>query len=283
MKPVEIGRVRVENVIEFCGPTRRNWLFPDTPREAMERHRWWLAPHFLDDWGRLIMSIHAFVVRAPGLTVVVDTCIGNDKPRANPGWNMLQGSFLADLETIGVSPESVDLVLCTHLHVDHVGWNTRLVDGRWLPTFPRARYLIGRREWEHWSGVAEGETPVIMADSVRPVFDAGLVDLVEMDHVISPELELEPTPGHTPGHVSLRITSGGDEVVISGDLMHHPVQCAEPAWLNAFDVDRDAACATRRAFCARSAASQRLVLGTHFAPPTVGRIVPHEGAWRFQV
>jgi glyoxylase-like metal-dependent hydrolase (beta-lactamase superfamily II) len=283
MKPVEIGRVRIENVVEFCGPTRRNWLFPETPREAMERHRSWLAPHFLDDWGRLIMSIHAFVVRAPGLTVVVDTCIGNDKPRENPGWNMLQGSFVADLEAIGVSPESVDLVLCTHLHVDHVGWNTRLVNGRWVPTFPRARYLIGRREWEHWSAVAEGETPVIMADSVRPLFDAGLVDLVEMDHVVSPELELEPTPGHTPGHVSLRIRSGGDEAVISGDLMHHPVQCAEPAWLNAFDVDRDGACDTRRAFCARSAASRRLVLGTHFAPPTAGRIVAREGTWRFQV
>jgi glyoxylase-like metal-dependent hydrolase (beta-lactamase superfamily II) len=282
VKPVDVGRVRIENVVEWVGPTRPTWVLPDATKEAVAGHRDWLQPHFMDERDRFLMSIHAFVVRAPGLTMLVDTCVGNDKPRANPTWSMMQTAFLADLAAIGVAPEAVDLVLCTHLHVDHVGWNTRLVDGRWVPTFPRARYLFGRTEWAHWSTVLEAETPTIMADSVRPVIDAGLADLVEMDHRISPELELEPTPGHTPGHVSLRVRSGGQEAVITGDLMHHPVQCAEP-WASSFDTDAAAARATRRAFCARSADSRRLVLGTHFAAPTAGRIVRHGDAWRFAV
>jgi glyoxylase-like metal-dependent hydrolase (beta-lactamase superfamily II) len=282
VKPVDIGRVRIENVVEWTGPTRPTWLMADATREAVASHRDWLAPHFVDERGRLLMSIHAFVLRAPGLIALVDTCVGNDKPRSNPTWSMMQTAFLADLAAAGVTPEAVDLVLCTHLHVDHVGWNTRLVDGRWVPTFPRARYLFARTEWEHWSTVLEAETPTIMADSVRPVLDAGQADLIEMDHAISSELQLEPTPGHTPGHVSLRIRSGGQEAVITGDLMHHPVQCAEP-WASNFDTDAEAARATRRAFCARSAASGRLVLGTHFAAPTAGRIVPHGDAWRFVV
>ena len=151
VKPVEIGRIRVENVVEWYGPTRPTWVLPDAAPEAVERHRDWLAPHFMDARGRFLMSIHCFIVRAPGLTVLVDTCVGNDKPRQNPGWHMLQTDFLDRLAAAGCPPESVDLVLCTHLHVDHVGWNTRLDNGRWVPTFPRARYLFARTEWEHWS------------------------------------------------------------------------------------------------------------------------------------
>ncbi len=282
MKPIELGAIRIERVVEWTGPTRPTWLLPDATKEAVAAHRDWLAPHFLDERGRFLMSIHAFLVRAPGLVVLVDTCVGNDKPRQNPTWSMMQTAFLADLAAVGVTPEAVDVALCTHLHVDHVGWNTRRVDGRWVPTFPRARYLFARQEWAHWSSVLEAETPTIMADSVRPVIDAGQAELVEMTHRISPELALEPTPGHTPGHVSLSIRAGGREAVITGDLMHHPVQCAEP-WASSFDTDAEAARATRRAFCARSADSGRLVLGTHFASPTAGRIVAHGDAWRFVV
>jgi glyoxylase-like metal-dependent hydrolase (beta-lactamase superfamily II) len=138
----------------------------------------------------------------------------------------------------GFPPESIDLVLCTHLHVDHIGWNTRLQDGRWVPTFPRARYLFARKEWEHWSTRDGDEYGPIIADSVRPVVEAGRADLVEGDHRISEELALEPTPGHTPGHVSLRVSSQGQEAVITGDLMHHPVQCGEPDWNSNFCDDQ---------------------------------------------
>ena len=284
MLTLSVGRLRVFTVVERAGPTRPTWLLPDAAPEAVDRHRAWLAPHFLDDQGRFLQSVHSFVVRAPGLTALVDTCIGNDKDRGGrPPFHMLRTTFLDDLREAGVSPESVDLVICTHLHVDHVGWNTRLDGGRWVPTFPRARHLFARAEWEHWSTSHDDGVARIMADSVLPVLDAGLAQFVEMDHRISDELWLEPTPGHTPGHVSVRLASEGEEAVITGDLMHHPVQVAEPGWGSHFDSDGAKACETRRAFCARYADLPVTVLGTHFHHPTAGRIVRHAETWRFAV
>jgi glyoxylase-like metal-dependent hydrolase (beta-lactamase superfamily II) len=277
-----IGRLRISAIVERAGPTRPTWLLPDALPPAVERHRAWLAPHFLDDAGRFLQSIHAFVVQAPGVTAVVDTCVGNDKDRGGrQPFHMMHTAFLDDLRAAGVPPEAVDLVLCTHLHVDHVGWNTRLQDGRWVPTFPRARYLFARREWEHWSGSADADTQRIVGDSIAPVLDAGLAMLVEMDHRVSDEMWLEPTPGHTPGHVSVRLRSGGEEAVITGDLMHHPVQVAEPQWGSHFDSDVQAARKTRRAFCERYADGPVTVLGTHFHHPA-GRIVRHGDGWRFE-
>ena len=158
----------------------------------------WLRPHFVDDQGQLVMSIHALVVESEGARIVVDTCLGNDKPRAIPDWNMRQGPFLRDFEAAGFARESIDRVVCTHLHVDHVGWNTMLVDGAWVPTFPRARYLIGSKEWEHWKEAEEKMYRDVMDDSVRPIFDAGLADLVEPDHKLTSEVWLEPTSGTPP-------------------------------------------------------------------------------------
>jgi glyoxylase-like metal-dependent hydrolase (beta-lactamase superfamily II) len=284
MHPLTLGRLTVTAVVERAGPTRPTWLLPDATPEALEPHRAWLAPHFVDDKGRFLQSIHTFVVRAPGLTALVDTCVGNDKDRGGrPPFHMMRTTFLDDLAAAGVVPESVDVVLCTHLHVDHVGWNTRLENGRWVPTFPRARHLFGRREYEHWSSENDDDTRRIMADSVKPVLDAGLADLVEMDHRISSDLWLEPTPGHTPGHVSLRLRAGDGEAVITGDLMHHPVQIAEPHWASHFDTDVEQARKTRRAFCERYADSAVTVLGTHFHHPTAGHIVRHGETWRFTV
>ena len=279
---IALGRLRVSIVVERAGPTRPTWLLPAAVPEAVERHRGWLAPHFLDDKGRLLQSIHTFVVQAPGLTVLVDTCVGNDKDRGGRApFHMMHTSFLEDLAAAGFPPESVDVVVCTHLHVDHVGWNTRLDNGRWVPTFPRARHLFAQREWEHWSAEEGEDTRRIMADSVKPVLDAGLADLVEMDHRISDELWLEPTSGHTPGHVSVRLRSEGHEAVITGDLMHHPIQMAEPQWETPFDSDAEQAKKTRRAFCERYADTPVTVLGTHFHQPTAGHIVRHGEAWRF--
>jgi glyoxylase-like metal-dependent hydrolase (beta-lactamase superfamily II) len=279
---IELGRLRVSIVVERAGPTRPTWLLPAAVPEAVERHRGWLAPHFLDEKGRFLQSIHTFVVQAPGLTALVDTCVGNDKDRGGRApFHMMRTGFLEDLAAAGFPPESIDVVICTHLHVDHVGWNTRLDNGRWVPTFPRARHLFARREWEHWSTEKDEDTQRIMADSVKPVLDAGLADLVEMDHRVSDEIRLEPTPGHTPGHVSVRLSSGGRDAVITGDLMHHPIQMAEPQWQTPFDSDGEAAVKTRRAFCERYAETPVTVLGTHFHHPTAGRIVRHGETWRF--
>jgi glyoxylase-like metal-dependent hydrolase (beta-lactamase superfamily II) len=282
MLALSVGRLQVFTVVERAGPTRPTWLLPDATPDAVERHRPWLSPHFLDEGGRFLQSVHAFVIRAPEYTALVDTCIGNDKDRGGRApFHMLSTGFLDNLRDAGVPPESVDLVICTHLHVDHVGWNTRRQDGRWVPTFPRARHLFARAEWEHWSASADDGVARIMADSVLPVLDAGLAGLVPMDHRISDEVRLEPTPGHTPGHVSVRLSSGGEEAVITGDLMHHPVQVAEPGWGSHFDSDGALAAETRRAFCARYADQPIAVLGTHFHHPTAGRIVRHGEAWRF--
>jgi glyoxylase-like metal-dependent hydrolase (beta-lactamase superfamily II) len=279
---ITVGRVRVSRVVERAGPTRPTWLLPEALPEAVERHREWLAPHFLDDKGRFLQSIHTFVVQAPGLTMLVDTCVGNDKDRGGRApFHMMHTGFLEDLAAAGFRPESIDVVLCTHLHVDHCGWNTRREGDRWVPTFPRARHLFVRREWEHWAGERDEDTLRILADSVKPVLDAGLADLVEMDHRISEEIRLEPTPGHTPGHVSVRLHSGGRDAVITGDLMHHPIQMAEPQWQTPFDSDAAAAVKTRRAFCEQYADTPVTVLGTHFHHPTAGRIVRHGQTWRF--
>jgi glyoxylase-like metal-dependent hydrolase (beta-lactamase superfamily II) len=284
MIPLALGRLRVTAVVERAGPTRPTWLLPDAVPEAVERHQGWLAPHFLDDRGRLLQSIHTFVVQTPDLTALVDTCVGNDKDRGGRApFHMMRTTFLDDLRAAGFPPESIDVVVCTHLHVDHVGWNTRLDGGRWVPTFPRARHLFARPEWTHWSSERDPDTQRIMADSITPVLDAGLADLVDMDHRLSDEIWLEPTPGHTPGHVSVRLRSGDGEAVVTGDLMHHPIQMAEPQWATPFDTDPEQARKTRRVFCERYADSAMTVLGTHFNHPTAGRIVRHGETWRFAV
>jgi glyoxylase-like metal-dependent hydrolase (beta-lactamase superfamily II) len=231
------------------------------------------------------MSIHALVVETPTRRIVVDTCLGNDKQdRRIPTWNNLQGPFLADLAAAGYPRCSIDTVLCTHLHVDHVGWNTMLVDGRWVATFPHARYLMGRIEFDHWSRQREREDLVAMfADSVQPVYDAGLVDLVETDALISDEISLIPTSGHTPGHVSVRIRSRGEEALITGDFMHHPCQIAHPEWASTADSDPQQGQRTRERMFGQLAGTPVLVIGTHFAGATAGHIVRDGDAYRLSV
>ena len=282
MQRWQIGDVRITKVTELEMPGPGTFILPEATPEALLAGPSWLRPHFVTDEGQAILSIHSFVVESSGARILVDTCVGNDKPRPIPDWDRRQGPFLQDLEAAGFPVESIDRVLCTHLHVDHVGWNTRLVDGRFVPTFPSARYLIGRREWDYWSKEPEDVFGAVMEDSVKPLFDAGQVDLVGTDLEITPELRLEPTPGHTPGHVSLHIRSAGEEAVITGDLMHHPVQCARPDWGSHFDVDPEQALATRRAFLERYGDRSVLVLGTHFAGATAGRLVRDGASWRFE-
>jgi glyoxylase-like metal-dependent hydrolase (beta-lactamase superfamily II) len=228
------------------------------------------------------MSIHALVVETPSRRIVVDTCLGNDKEnRRIPTWNRLQTSFLADLAAAGYARETIDTVICTHLHVDHVGWNTMLVEGRWVPTFPKARYLMGRIEFAHWTSQHEREDmSAVLADSVTPVWEAGLVDLVETDHRICDEVNLVPTPGHTPGHVGVRIASLGEEALITGDFMHHPCQIAHPEWSSTADSDPVEARLTRERSLTHLGNTPVLVIGTHFAGRTAGHVVRDGGAYR---
>ena len=233
-----IGRVTVTKIVELEVTGGSRFLLPQATYEAVLPIGW-LRPHFADERGRLRMSIHALVIETPDRRIVVDTCLGNDKQnRRIPAWNNLQGPFLADLAAARYPRESIDTVLCTHLHVDHVGWNTMLVDGKWVPTFPNARYLMGRVEFEHWRQEQErDDMRAVFADSVAPIREAGLADLVETDHRLSDDISLVPTAGHTPGHVSVRIHSDGEEALITGDFMHHPCQIARPDWSSTADSD----------------------------------------------
>jgi glyoxylase-like metal-dependent hydrolase (beta-lactamase superfamily II) len=276
-----VGDVRLTKVVESQVPWDGTILLPDATADNVKREHDWLYPMFSDDAGRFRMSVHTYVLDSQGTRIVVDTCIGNDKERDHPGWNRQQLPFLEDLEKMGCPRESVDRVLCTHLHVDHVGWNTMLKDGRWVPTFPNARYLIGGTEWDFFSRAEDPFLKGPVDDSVRPVMGEGMSELVDDRHRITDEVWLESTPGHTPGHFSVRISSRGEEAVITGDLMHHPIQCRYPEWSNNFDNDGAMAKRTRRAFCERYADSGMLVFGTHFAAPSAGRIVRTDGSFRF--
>ena len=265
----QVGDVTISRVVELeiAGGTR--FILPDATRDACRPYRW-MFPHFMDDAGNLVMSIHALVVDTGERRIVVDTCIGNDKQRDIPAWSNLQTTFLEDLEAAGYPPETIDTVLCTHLHVDHVGWNTRLVAGEWVPTFANARYLVGEQEWRYWDGEDGGSA--VLADSVRPVIEAGLVDFVAVDHRVCDEVSLEPTPGHTPGHVSVRIESAGENALITGDCIHHPCQMTRTDWCSSADYDQAEARVTREALLERLADTNTLVVGTHFATPTAGHV-----------
>jgi glyoxylase-like metal-dependent hydrolase (beta-lactamase superfamily II) len=279
-----IGAVTVTRIVEIetIGGTR--FVLPQATRQAVQAVGW-LAPHFADETGRLRMSIHALVIETPNRRIIVDTCIGNDKERRQEPWSRMQTRFLLDLAEAGFPRDTFDTVLCTHLHVDHVGWNTMLVDGRWVPTFPNARYLIGRAEFEHWQAQAAASLgePAVFLDSVQPVWDAGLIDLVETDHHVCEEVSLTPTLGHTPGHVSVRIASGGAEALITGDFVHHPIQMAHPDWSSTPDHDSTMGIRTRERMFAELARDRVLVIGTHFAAPTAGHVAVDGGVFRFEV
>jgi len=273
-KSWQIGDVKVTRVVEQEAPLPPAGLIANIDPARLEEHEAWLKPNFMDDEGNIVLSIHALVVESAGKTIVVDTCMGND--RALPmDMGPLSTNFLEDLEQV-VTREQVDYVMCTHLHFDHVGWNTMLVDGEWVPTFPNAKYLFAKGEYEHWTGETE-DVNIDLQFGVQPVVDAGLHELVPDDHAITDEVVLEPSPGHTPGHVSVTIQSGGERAVITGDLVHHPVQLAEPTWSSHPDAQIERAIETRREFVARYGDTDVLVIGTHFSGPTAGHI-KKEGA-----
>ena len=283
-----VGDVLITRIIDMDLPGLPPEVVFDALTQEQVREVGWLQPHYATPDGALNVSIHAYLVESKGVRTIVDTCAGNDKPRHIPFFNMASNPFLERLAEAGFKPEDIDYVLCTHLHVDHVGWNTRWNGQAWVPTFPNARYLFGRLEWAHWeSEIAqaatceeEAEIHAIMEDSVQPIISAGLHELVETDHRITDEVQLFPTPGHTPGHVSVAINSGGQAAVITGDIMHHPIQMANASVQASFDSDKEAAEATRRAFLRDHGDRDIFILGSHFARPCGGWIVRDGAAWR---
>jgi len=272
MRSWTIGDITVTSVVEVEGPAPGRFLFEEADVDTVARRHGWARSTFVDDDGMLLTTVQALVVSAGGRTIVVDTCIGNDKQRDVPAWNQLQLPFLDRFRAAGFDPLDVDAVVCTHLHVDHVGWNTMLVDGEWRPTFPESRYLFAGPEYAHWSAEPFRQRAE-HGDSIEPVVAAGLVDLVDVDAEIAPGVSLLPTPGHTPGHCSVRLSSQGATAVITGDFMHHAVQVASPEWCSRFDTDAARGERTRREFIEEHADGDVLVIGTHFGGPGAGHIV----------
>ncbi len=272
-----IGDVQITKVIEVEATVDLRFVLPDLTEGTVERHASWLRPHFVDDDGKGRMSVHGLVIDTGTRRILVDPCIGERRGiQSEPA-----DGFLDRLARAGYGVDDIDTVLCTHLHFDHTGWNTRLVDGEWTVTFPNARYLFGRVEWERWKDDDGTTDDADIAETVRPVVAAGAADLVETDHRLCDEVRLVPTPGHTPGHVSVVIESKGERAVITGDVAHHPLQYGEPDLRMYADDDSVRAETTRRAFLAERSADGALVIGTHFAAPTAGHVRAEGATWRF--
>ena len=280
MQTWRIGEAKITKVLEM----EQEWpgfaVVPNATPEAILEHDWLLGPYANPDDGRIRLSFHAFCIEVGDEKIVVDTCAGNDKVRpGSPRLHMQQTDYLERLAAAGFAPEEVTMVVCTHLHVDHVGWNTMLDGDRWRPTFPNARYLFGETEWDHWRVEPQTYGDVV-GDSVQPVIDAGRAELVESDLVLNDLVSLEPTPGHTPGHHSIRISSNGEDAVITGDIFHAAVQLEHPEWASAPDVDAAMAATTRRSFLERYGDDHTLVLATHLGGPGCGHLRAHGGGWR---
>ncbi len=281
-----VGDVRITGIVEAAFDVPLTYMFPAGSAAGLDAGRPWLEPDFISGADTLRMAINSFVVETGGRRIVVDTAVGPGKERSFALPAGSRRDYLGALAAAGVPAAAVDVVVCTHLHWDHVGWNTTLVDDRWMPTFPNARYLVAEPEWAYWSdrrrvdGPADPDSDAAFADSVRPLVDAGLVDVVGVDEALSAEVRLVPAAGHTPGHVAVWIDSGGRTGAITGDLLHSPVQLLRPEWAPDADVERDVAVRTRRDFFDRCATAGALVMGTHFAAPTAGTIVVDGDHWR---
>jgi glyoxylase-like metal-dependent hydrolase (beta-lactamase superfamily II) len=276
-----LGDVEVTRVVEFETATRPPAvMFPDIGPRVWDDNRSWLAPdHWDPDAGLLMTRMQTFVLRSGGATILVDTGVGNDKSRpATPAFDHRDTDFLARLAAVGVRPEDVDVVVNTHLHADHVGWNTRLVAGSWAPTFPNARYLMPRADHDFWHPGSGSRARTAAAnanvfdDSVAPVVDAGQAVLWEDAYDVDGALRLEYAPGHTPGSSVLTLRSGGELAVFVGDLLHNPVQILEPDANSCFCEDPVAARVSRRRLLERAADEGALVFPAHLRGGSGARV-----------
>jgi len=283
-----IGEISVARVVEAEGPfSPVDFLLPAFNGDLLHDHPW-LKPDYLNEANQVMMSFHSYVIRTGRHVILVDGCVGNDKERPlRPMWHRQQGPYLQRLAAAGVKPEEITIVFCTHLHADHVGWNTRLVDGRWVPTFPNARYLFARVEYEHWeteyrAALKRGDALPnhgSFADSVLPVMDAGRAELVASDYEIDKGLHLQAAPGHTPGTCLLHAKSGAAHGIFSGDVIHTPVQVADPGLSSRFCSDPALSAKTRKALCERLAGTPSVLFTGHFPAPSAARIVRNKNSF----
>lgn len=270
---IKLGDTTITPLFEIdAGSVLQDCIKSATPEAIKEIS--WLQPDYADNQGYLKANVQSFLFEADGKKVVIDSCVGNGRNRPElSAWADLSTDFLERFSRV-FSPHEVDMVICTHLHFDHVGWNTTHQGNSWVPTFPNAQYIFVEQEFNYWQTKPANE--VIddhngFVESVLPIYEAGLAKLVPSDYQISDELTLIPTPGHTPGHVSILIQSEGQQALISGDALHHPCQLAHPKW-KSFDTDSDLANETRQRLLERFADTDTLFIGSHFTEPIAGRL-----------
>jgi glyoxylase-like metal-dependent hydrolase (beta-lactamase superfamily II) len=283
--PFEIQKVMD---LEWTIPNSE-FLLLDVPDVEFRRTRTAGDARFVEPGtARPILSFHSYLVRTPAGNLLVDTCVGNHKQRRLlPAWHMRDGSYLQRLAAAGVAAEDVNFVCCTHLHGDHVGWNTRLANGRWVPTFPNARYLFAETEVAYWERMhRDGPDNIYRQsweDSVLPVLEAGLVDRVRSDHEITRGIRLHQAPGHTPGNVVIELDDGRRRAVMSGDVIHHPVLIERAEWSSRFCLDPAAARARRLELLRRIAGTGTVLLAAHFAAQTAVTIVEEGRGFFYEI
>jgi len=283
---MQLGDITIQRIIEQQAPLFDPLTFlPNLTPELLAEHRHWLEPEALDPvTGMLILCIQSYLVRTPHHTILVDTCVGNDKTLpAHPFWHQQKSqSYMRQLAAAGVGVDDIDYVMCTHLHVDHVGWNTRLENGRWVPTFPKARYLFAEKELEFWTGRhAEAPSP-IFAESELPIVAAGRNDRITSSTALNDHVRLEPTPGHTPDHYAVQLGRGATSAVLTGDLLHSPLQARFPHISMRADTDQNQSAQTRRRFLECYCDTSTLVCTGHFPSPSTGRVTRWEDGFRLR-
>ena len=274
-----VGDLTIHRIIEQETTfLQANDALPTLAPEVLAENRGWLQKTgALDANDTLILCFQSYIVKTPHHTILIDSCIGNDKPRPlRPKWNMkTDDAYMRALAASGFSVGDIDFVMCTHLHVDHVGWNTRLENGRWVPTFPKARYVFGKTEFDHWSKENAKAEVAPFVDSVLPVVEAKRAEIVTNDYSVGDHIRILPTPGHTPGHVAFTLGRTKDEAVFAGDLIHTPLQLRYPELSPKFDIDPKQAATTRRSFLERYCDTDTLCCTAHFPSPSTGKIRRH--------
>ncbi|MET0164141.1 MAG: MBL fold metallo-hydrolase [Vicinamibacterales bacterium] len=269
-----VGDMTVHRIVELDAPFLPALeMLPALTSELLDENRTWLQPDSLDRNDVFRLCYQTYVVRTPHHTILVDSCLGNHKPRPRPEWHMkTDDTYMRALAGAGLSVRDIDFVMCTHLHGDHVGWNTRLVNGEWVPTFPNARYVFSEREHAATEAAHNQTENPAYQDSVLPVVRAGRADLVADDYQLGDHVRILPTPGHTEGHVSFCFGKKQDQVVMTGDLIHVPLQTRYPELSFSRDKDPVQAASTRRAFLERYCDTSTLCCTAHFPSPSAGRI-----------
>jgi glyoxylase-like metal-dependent hydrolase (beta-lactamase superfamily II) len=292
MSPIQLGNMRVHKVHEMDSPVPLLGQLPNTTADDLKRlMQWYHQPDEITgdpETSLMTFSVHSWVIEIGGLTILVDTCCGNHKDRSLPEVHQLDTRYLDNLRKAGFAPGDIDLVMCTHLHFDHVGWNTRLENGKWVPTFPKARYLFSKRDYEYFQTNPEGEDLHLESflDSIVPIMDAGMGEIVDEDMVVHREIGdgvwLEPAFGHSPGCCTINAQDDGPPGMFWGDVIHHPVQLIRHDLPFAFDTDGVTACKTRKDTMEKVADNDIVCFPAHFRRSSAGHVKRDGDAFRYE-